>query len=252
MRRTLTLASLVLAAAAATPAAPLAAQTFRTGEALIEQMHARYAGKWYRTLTFTQRTVRPGRPDQTWYEAAMIPGRLRIDIAPVDSGNAMLYVGDSAYAFRGGKARPPRADRNLLMTLGFDVYGQPVPTTIAQLRAEDIDLAKIRSDTWHGKPVWVVGAAQGDSLANQFWVEKDRLLFVRLLQQIPTQSGKALLEAEFNQYEPLGGGWIAMSVIAKIDGKPIQEESYTDVKADAVLPDSLYTTGTYTRPGWVR
>ena len=252
MRRTLTLASFLLAASAATPTTPLVAQTPRTGETLVEQMHARYAGKWYRTLTFTQRTVRPGRPDQTWYEAAMIPGRLRIDFAPVDSGNASLYVGDSVYVFRGGQARPPRADRNLLMTLGFDVYGQPAATTVAQLRAEDIDLTKIRSDSWQGKPVWVVGAAKGDSVSNQFWVEKEHLLFVRLIQQVPTQTGKALLEAEFNQYEPLGGGWIAMNVIAKINGKPIQEESYSEVKADAVLPDSLYTTGAYTRPGWVR
>ena len=69
---------------------------------------------------------------------------------------------------------------------------------------------------------------------------------------MPTQNGKALLEAEFNQYQPLGGGWIAMNVVAKLDGKPIQEESYSDVKADVALPDSLYTTGAYTRPGWVR
>lgn len=252
MRRTLTLASLALAAAAVTPVDRLTAQAPSTGEALVEQMHARYAGKWYRTLTFTQRTVRPGRPDQTWYEAAVIPGRLRIDIAPVDSGNAALYVGDSIYVFRGGQARPPRADRNLLMTLGFDVYGQPAATTLSQLRAEGIDLAKIRSDSWQGKPVWVVGADKGDSVSNQFWVEKGRLLFVRLIQQVPSQTGKALLEAEFNQYEPLGGGWIAMNVIAKIDGKPIQEETYSDVKADMVLPDSLYTTGSYTRPAWVK
>lgn len=252
MRRILTLISFVLTASAATPAASVVAQTPRTGEALIEQMHARYAGKWYRTLTFTQRTVRPGRPDQTWYEAAMIPGRLRIDFAPVDSGNASLYVGDSVYGFRRGQPRAPRADRNLLMTLGFDVYGQPAATTVSQLRAEGIDLAKIRSDTWQGKPAWVVGAAQGDSVSNQFWVEKGRLLFVRLIQQVPSQTGKALLEAEFNQYQPLGGGWIAVNVIAKIDGKPIQEESYSDVKADVVLPDSLYDTRAYGRPAWVK
>jgi hypothetical protein len=247
MRRILMLALLGLAPCTTM----LTAQAPRSGEALVAAMHDRYAGKWYHTLTFTQRTVRPGRPDQTWYESAMIPGRLRIDFAPVDSGNASLYVGDSVYTFRGGQPRAPRADRNLLMTLGFDVYGQPAVTTIAQLRAEGIDLSKIRSDTWQGKPVWVVGAGAGDSLSNQFWVEQERLLFVRLLQQVPTRTGKALLEAQFNQYQPLGGGWIAMHVIASIDGKPVQEESYSDVKADVALPDSLYHTGAYTRPGWV-
>lgn len=247
MRWTLTLATVVL-----TAAAPLAAQTPRTGEQLLARMHDRYAGKWYRTLTFTQRTVRPGRPDQTWYEAAVIPGRLRIDVAPVDSANAFMFVGDSVYSFRSGQARPPRRDRNLLMTLGFDVYGQPVATTVTQLRAEGVDLSKLRSGTWQGKPVWIVGAAEGDSLSNQFWVEKERLLFVRLLQQVPTQSGKGLLEAQFNQYRPLGGGWIAMNVIAMMDGKTVQEEDYSNVQADMPLPDSLYRTGSYVRPAWIR
>jgi hypothetical protein len=77
-------------------------------------------------------------------------------------------------------------------------------------------------------------------------------LFVRLIQQVPRQSGKAILEAQFNQYRPLAGGWIAMNVIAKMDGKLLQEEDYSDVRANPPLPDSLYRTQGYHRPAWVR
>ena len=246
MRWTVPLAALALSAL------PLQAQAPRTGEELITRMHDRYDGKWYRTLTFTQRTRRPGRPDQTWYEAAKIPGRLRIDVAPIDSSNAFMFVGDSVYGFRAGDPRPPRRDRNLLLTLGFDVYGQPPATTIEQLKEEGVDLSRIRRGTWQGRPVWIVGAAEGDSLSNQFWVDQARLLFVRLIQQVPAQNGKAILEAQFNQYRPLAGGWIAMNVIAKMDGKVVQEEDYTDVRANMPLPDSLFTTQGYHRPAWVR
>jgi len=246
MRWTLPFAALMLTGL------PLAAQAPRTGEDLISRMHDRYAGKWYRTLTFTQRTVRPGRPDQTWYEAAMIPGRLRIDVAPIDSANAFMFVGDSVYSYRAGQPRPARRDRNLLLTLGFDVYGQPPATTIKQLKEEGIDLSRLRSGTWQDRPVWIVGAAEGDSLSNQFWVDKDRLLFVRLLQQVPTQSGKGTLEAQFNRYQPLEGGWIAMNVIAKVDGKVVQEEDYSDARANTPLPDSLYNSQAYHPPAWVK
>ena len=239
-------------AALAFTALPLCAQAPRTGEELISRMHDRYDGKWYQTLTFTQRTRRPGRPDQTWYEAAKIPGRLRIDVAPIDSANAFMFVGDSVYAFRAGQPRPPRRDRNLLMTLGFDVYGQPPATTIEQLKEEGMDLSHVRSGTWQGRPVWIVGAAEGDSLSNQFWVDQGRLLFVRLIQQVPAQTGKAILEAQFNEYRLLAGGWIAMNVIAKVDGKVVQEEDDSDVRANTPLPDSLYTTPAYHRPAWVR
>ena len=55
----------------AQPAAP--APRFRTGEAVIDAMRDRYAGKWYTTLTFKQRTSRllpTGKWSvQTWWEA---------------------------------------------------------------------------------------------------------------------------------------------------------------------------------------
>lgn len=250
MRWTLVCLALSLAAGAA----PLAAQQApRSGDELIERMHDRYAGKWYGTLTFVQKTTRPDRPVETWYEAAAIPGRLRIDVAPVDSGNAFMYIGDSLHSFRHGQPRPARADRNLLLTLGFDVYGQPTVTTIAQLRAEGIDLSKIRADQWEGKPVWVVGAPAGDTTSNQFWVEQDRLLFVRLLQAMPRPDGtRAMMDARFSKYQRLGGGWLAVNVVAMINGRIFQEEDYTEMRANVALSDSLWDTGTYRRPEWVR
>ena len=57
-------------------------------------MHERYAGKWYHNLTFMQTTTFPDQPAETWYEAGTIPGKLRIDIAPLDSMNAFMFVGD--------------------------------------------------------------------------------------------------------------------------------------------------------------
>jgi len=45
-----------------------APQAPRTGEELIRAMHQRYAGRWYRTLTFVQTTTFPDGRVQTWYE----------------------------------------------------------------------------------------------------------------------------------------------------------------------------------------
>src|SRR4051812_5109588 len=99
--RTATMAALVVAASAAchhntapapVPARPAPVTTperrgFTTGEEVIAAMHARYVGRWYSTLTFTQKTGRLGADDkwnvQTWYEAMRIPGRLRIDFDPI-------------------------------------------------------------------------------------------------------------------------------------------------------------------------
>lgn len=220
-------------------------------------MHDRYATTWYRTLTFEQRTSFPGRPAQTWYEAAAIPGRLRIDVAPLDSMNAFMYVGDSAYSFRSGKRVSAHKDRNLLMTLGFDVYGQDPATTIAQIKASGVDTDKSFDRVWQGKRVHVIGAkSAGDTTSTQFWVEKDRLLFVRLIEQRKSPSKPdappTLLDVEFNQYQRLGGGWIAAEVVIRVNGKEIQREEYSHMRADVQLPTTLYDTEQYHAPEWIR
>ena len=56
-----------------------------------------------------------------------------------------------------------------------------------------------------GQPVCVVGAAKGDLKSKQFWVDKNRLLFVRLFE--PTQSDpNKFQEIRFDDYREVAGG----------------------------------------------
>jgi hypothetical protein len=240
------LLSVVMLAAHAAP---------KTGADLVRQMHARYAGKWYRTITFIQTTSFPDRPAETWYEAGTIPGKLRIDVAPTDSMKAFMFVGDSTIVFKGGKRVAGHQDRNLLMTLGFDVYGQSPDTTLAQLEAAGVDLGKVREDRWNGAKVWVVGADRGDTTSTQFWIAQDRLLFVRLIEARKNpkdpQAPANLLDVTFEKYQPLGKGWVAPEVVIKVNGKEIQREVYRDIRADMKLQPDLYDTGTYHKPEWI-
>jgi hypothetical protein len=217
-------------------------------------MHARYAGRWYHTLTFTQTTSFPGEPAQTWYEAGAIPGKLRIDLAPLDSMTAILFIGDSTIVFKGGARAGARQDRNLLMTLGFDVYAQPPETTTAQLAAAGVDLGKLREDRWNGAKVWVVGAERGDTTTSQFWIEQDRLLFVRLIEARPAKQPGApasVLDVTFENYQRLARAWVAPRVVIKLNGKEVQREEYRDVRADRPLPPELYDTRTYHQAEWI-
>jgi hypothetical protein len=160
------------------------------GEQLIQAMQQRYAGKWYKTLTFVQTTTFPQTGKvETWYEAARIPGALRIDVAPVDSGRTILFRNDSIYQFKGGKLAGSKNFVHPLMVLGFDVYGQPAEATIGKLKGMGFDLSKLRTDTWQGRPVYVVGAVQGDSTTSQFWIDQERLLFVRMIEPAPGRIG---------------------------------------------------------------
>ena len=214
-----------------------------SADQLVAAMNAAYSGKWYRSLTFVQKTtyLRPdGTPSrvETWYEALALPGKLRIDLGDVAKGNGVLFRNDSTYQVQGGRITQKGAGRNLLLTLGFDVYGQPPEKTIVQLRAEKINLGVLHRDSLDGRPMLVVGAGPGDTTTNQFWVDAERLLFVRLVQTDPQR--RRTQDIRFEKYVQHGGGWVAERVRFFGDGRLILLEEYSDVRANVTLDDALF------------
>lgn len=225
------------------PAASSRGDVITSADQLLAAMHQRYSGKWYRNLTFIQKSTF-FRPDgsvnrvETWYEAGIVPGRLRIDLGDPAKGNGALYRNDSAYALQGGRVVDRRPGRNLLLVLGFDVYGQPRAKTFAQLRDERIDMTLLRTDTLNGKRVYVVGAGPADSTSNQFWVEAERLLFVRLIQSDTAR--RRTQDVRFEQYVQHAGGWVAEQVRILVGGRKFMDEEYSDVRVNVTLDEELF------------
>ncbi len=244
----LTLLAAALAAACARRPAPITARTLpvaapANAEALLAAMRARYDGRWYRTLTFVQRTLLVDPRDgserrQTWYETMAVPGRLRIDIdSTLRTGR--LFANDSQYVVVGGQLRRAVAGHNPLLVLGFDVYGQPAARTAAVLRSLGFPAGPVRADTWQGRPAWVVGGAPGDERSPQYWVDQERLVFVRLVQPDPANPAQAF-DARFEGYRRAGGGWVAERVEAFTGGRRTLLEEYENVRADVAVDSALF------------
>ncbi len=193
-----------------TPAARAA--KIKTGDDLIAAMQKKYAKSWYKNTTFKQVTTdfeKDGtKKVAVWYEAISIPGRLRIDFDPIKAGNGILFADDKIYTFKEGKLESSRPLIHPLVLLAFDVYFLPVDQTVAKLKQLKFDLSVLREDTWQGRPVYVVGAKAGDLHSPQFWIDKERLYFVRMFRPVG-KDGTLTSETQFNKYERLGGGWIS-------------------------------------------
>lgn len=212
-------------------------------QSLVQAMHDRYAGSWYQTLSFTQTTTRVLANDsahtEEWREWAAIPGRLRIEMGAPAEGRVTIFARDSTYTLQHGRV-VRRSDRmNPLMTMGFDVYRQPPERTLSQLQRQGFDVLRFHVDTLEGTPVYVVGAARGDTTRRQFAVEADRLLFVRLLEPAPNRPG-AMQQIWFRGYEPLAGGWIAPEVESLVGGRRVFHEVYSDVRANDALDAGMF------------
>lgn len=244
--------AVLLALAASVPAGPPLAPDPATGADVIRLMQSTHGKTWYRTVTFTQATKHPDGSEETWYEALRIPGELRIDVAPLANRNVILFRNDSIYRYAEGQLNLSRPLKHPLLILGFDVYGQPPETTIASLTSLGYDMDKVHAGSWQGRKVWVVGASAGDSTSRQFWIDQERLVFVRSLGPHP-QKPDVMTEVQFNKYVQLGKGWIETEVLFLENGAITLREEYRDMKADPSPPlsDALFAPGAYAPPGWI-
>lgn len=228
----------------ATTIVPAYAKKIETTEQLVSAMHKKYQGKWYKTLVFAQKTT-TFKPDGTmengiWYEALSMPGRLRVDFDPLSSGGGVIYANGINNTFKDGKLLNSRPVEHALLVLGFDVYFQPVETTLEQIKKMKVDPAVLREDRWQNRDVYVVGAKQGDLRSPQFWIDKKNLYFVRLVQPVG-KDGVNVQEIEFNKYQKVkGGGWIAPEVVFIVNGKRVFLEEYYGIRTNIPLDENLF------------
>jgi outer membrane lipoprotein-sorting protein len=225
-------------------ATPIFAGNIKSGEDLITAMNKKYQSKWYKTLTFVQKTI-THKDDGTnsveiWHEAWNAPGSLRIDILPLEKGNGILFTNETLYQIQGGKVAGKRAFVHPLLVLGFDVYVQPVSKTLEQMKGLNIDMTQIHEEKWMGKTVYVLGAKQGDLTVPQLWVEKKNLLFVRLF-EVRGKDKKTISETQFNDYRKMkGGGWVSAEVQFFTNGKRVVTEEYSDIQTGMKLDADLW------------
>jgi hypothetical protein len=208
---------------------------------------------WYETLTFTQKstTYNPDGSSKAdiWHEALALPGKLRIDIGDPADGNGYLMVDGMSTIFKEGKETGARSLVNMLLVLGFDVYRQPPEATIKVAKSEGYDLKKVHEEKWEGQPVYVVGAEQGDLKSKQFWVDKTRLLFVRLFE--PTQGDASKFQdVRFEDYRQLAGGWVAARVEVYVDGKKVFSEEYSDIQIGSKLEPAMFDPKQFNTIHW--
>lgn len=223
----------------------------KDSETLIKKMLNKYEKKWYQTLIFDQQTTRYDAEgnissEEVWYEAMLLPDKLLIKIDDMDGGNGMLFRNDSLYQFKEGEMAGSRPMIHPLLVLGFSVYAQPLAKTISDLNVLGFDLSKFHKREFEGKQYFVVGADAGDETSNQFWIEKDRLLFTRMIQDFGNGRNQ---DIRFNDYQKLGGGWIAAEVLFYANDQLRMKETYSEIQSPE-LKQSIFEVSSFVGAKW--
>lgn len=223
-----------------------------SGEQIIEEMYERYHESWYRYLTFEQQTdfFKNGEKSdtQTWYEALHVPGKLVIKFDSLRSGTGVIFRQDSQYVFQNSLLVRKMPRVHDLMVLGFDVYRQDPATTISTLKQKGYDLERTYETEWQDRPVYVIGVNSPDEEGPQFWIDREHLYFVRLLK---TNLENGLVqETQFNNYERIGGGWVAPEVLFFNNGQLVMKELYSNLQVPEHLSERIFDLKDFEDATW--
>jgi hypothetical protein len=221
------------------------------GASIVRKMHGKYQDAWFTTTQFAQKTTTydaDGKANvELWYERIQLPGKLRIDVGAAKDGNAMILADGEMHTFKGGSQVDSRPMTSLALLLGFDVYKQSPDITLAQLKHEGVDTTKVHEDSWEGRPVFVVGADRGDLGSNQFWVDKERLLLVRIIAPSRTQP-QMPSDIRFLDFRIQPRGVIAARIDVYRQNRLVMSEEYSDIETDIPLDAASFDPSKLTAP----
>ncbi|HXC06050.1 MAG TPA: hypothetical protein VNZ86_14935 [Bacteroidia bacterium] len=217
---------------------------------LLDAMLKKYTGKWCKTATFIQYTYRPNdslNKHMTWYEAVEYPDRLRIDFNSITKGNAALFRNDSAYRYRNGVLQDTRKDKHDMLLIMGGLYFRKKEDVVSRLAALNYNLDHFSENRFQNRPVYVLGAEQGDSVNNQIWVDKADLRVVRAISQL---SGSDVLDMRVESSTRACGGFIESKLSFYINGKLDQYEEYVDVHTGIKIDPGVFDPTQFGKVHW--
>ncbi len=222
------------------------------GYDVITSMYEMHKDSWYKNFSFKQLTTFYGQNEevartQIWYEVMSLPGKLAIKFDEKQSNNGILFKEGTQYGFANGQLIQQMERTHDLLVLGFDVYHQNPETTAKQLTGNNYDLTKMYKDEWQDRPVYVVGVERPDTTLPQFWIDVERMVFVR---NFTVGRQNTIQEVQFNKYEKLGNAWVAPEVIFKANGQIGLLEEYTEMKIPETVNPEIFEPETFVSAKW--
>lgn len=217
---TLVLGFLVLVTACQKPT------NYDNTEDLLRAMKIKNDGEWFKHFTFKQSTIffdETGKQTDSavWYEAVSYPYLFRID-RDLEQGAYTIYRNDSTYHFRQDSLMRATDQPAVHLLFKGGLYFVSLEESLKKLKKYKYNTAAFRKDTFMEEPVYVIG--DDDS---QFWLHATDFYCMR---RISTTSNGKLLDIVYDDFKPLGRGWVEQKVTFYFDGKKRMEEFYFDIK----------------------
>ena len=216
-----------------------------TGRDIIKKMHEQYYGKWYHTLSYTQKMefFKKGKfnGSQFWYASILFPTVFRIDYVDPKKRNTDIITRDTLWEFRKGLLRNIIPGMGDAVFLSGGLYSYSLDEDYQKLKDMGYDLDKSFRTIWNNKPVYVIGAIRDGEPENQIWVDAVNLYIVRQLNFFGKNKQDQVLESQVK----LDGGWSETKASIYLNDTLSAVQSYQDLVVNKALDLAGFDPGQY-------
>ena len=170
---------------------------------------------------------------------AELPGRMRVEALPERRRSGYVRQRQHIAVFEDGE-RVRRAARVDLATLVvYDLFAQSIDTTIMWLDSARVRFGLLRLDQLDGRRVWVVGAAAGDTVSSQFWVDAAEWRVLRVIQREPW-NGNQLVDVRFTDFVSVRNVPVPKRMLVYRDGRLVQRQDFEVTRVNPRVPRSAF------------
>jgi outer membrane lipoprotein-sorting protein len=225
------------------------ALTVHAQNSVLNRTFIKYAGKWPKTISFTQETTffrENGVVRQTWYEAGSFPDYFRIDFDRA-KGDAVIFNGDEEFYFKVNVLTKKGKNNNPLIYLLGGMYFDSLDTAQAKLSKMGIGIDQQTTSIWKGRKAVVLGAKKGDTTSTQLWFDAKELYLVRYI----NNENASKLDVHFYGQQKIGSTWHESIVDIFRNGKLVQKEVYRDFKTNIKLDQAIFDPLKFGKVHWL-
>jgi hypothetical protein len=207
-------------------------QKIDSTESLMKEIAARYNGKWFKQLRFSQTVdfYENDSPVKTeiWDEEYQFPSNLIIYMTPGDSSNRYICRNDTVFIYSNNELTSVEKTTHDAVILGLDIYNMSYAEIMKRWEDLPYNIDKFHSTECDGKKYYVAGVDEGDTLNNQIWFDAERLLFAKMRKRTP----QGIQEMRWLNYVQLpdNKGWFNREVEYRLNGKVYMHEKYFNIQ----------------------
>lgn len=211
-------------------------EVFSTAEELFAAMKALNDNRWFQHYTFKQHTIsfntKGEKTDSAlWLEAVSYPDLFRIDRDTI-KGNYTIYRNDSTYHVLSDTIYSATSDPATHLLIKGGLYFISLEEMLCKMEKYGYNLNSFRKDRYKDVDVYVIGDE-----GNQFWLHATKY---NLLKRVSTSKEGKVTEVIYDDFKPLGNGYVEQRVTFYYDGKKRLDEFYKDITIREYIDPAFY------------